>query len=236
MFISYQEYEENLGKVLRLIRSAEVKSGRPVDSVTLLPVTKNHPVEAAHYAFRSGLCSVGENRVQEAISKMGDAGSELKWELIGPLQSNKAKKVAECFDRVQSVDRPKIAMALQKHASDAGRILRILLQINAGADPNKSGASIDEASSLMECVSAQPNLKIDGLMTIAPLGDDPQVARTCFAALRKCRDRLELSFGLSLPELSMGMSGDLEAAIQEGSTMVRVGTALFGRRSESKTL
>lgn len=230
MFISYQEYEENLRRIQNLIRSAEEKSGRPIGSVALLPVTKNHPVDAARYAFRSGLRSVGENRVQEALSKMDEADSELSWELIGPLQSNKAKKVAERFDRVQSVDRPKVAIALQRYASEAGRNLRALLQINAGADPDKSGASIEDASALLECALGQPNLKIDGLMTIAPLSDDPAVARSCFAALRNCRDRLEASFGVALPELSMGMSGDLEVAIQEGSTMVRVGTALYGKR------
>ena len=233
MFISYQEFEDNLRRVQASILSAEAKSGRPVGSVTLLPVTKNHPVDAALYAFRSGLRSVGENRVQEALSKMDDADSALSWELIGPLQSNKAKKVAERFDRVQSVDRPKVAKALQRYASEAGRNLRVLLQINAGADPNKSGASLEEASALLECALEQSNLKVDGLMTIAPWDDDPTVARSCFAALRNCRDRLEASFGVSLPELSMGMSGDMEAAIQEGSTMVRVGTALFGKRDYS---
>ncbi|MDE0767100.1 MAG: YggS family pyridoxal phosphate-dependent enzyme [Opitutaceae bacterium] len=233
MFISYQEFEDNLRRVQASILSAEAKSGRPVGSVTLLPVTKNHPVDAALYAFRSGLRSVGENRVQEALSKMDDADSALSWELIGPLQSNKAKKVAERFDRVQSVDRPKVAKALQRYASEAGRNLRVLLQINAGADPNKSGASLEEASALMECAMEQPNLKVDGLMTIAPLDDELAVAHLCFAALRNCRDGLEASFGVSLPELSMGMSGDMEAAIQEGSTMVRVGTALFGKRDYS---
>jgi len=230
MFISYQEFEEKLVRVRDLIAAAEAKAGRPAGSVMLLPVTKNHPVDAARYAFRAGLRSVGENRVQEALSKMDDADGELGWELIGPLQSNKAKKVAERFARVHSVDRPKVAIALQRHAAAAGRSLRALLQINAGADPNKSGASIEEASALLECALKQPNLKIDGLMTIAPLDDDPAVARFCFAALRKCRDGLERSFGVSLPELSMGMSGDLEAAIQEGSTIARVGTALYGTR------
>ncbi|MBT3482363.1 MAG: YggS family pyridoxal phosphate-dependent enzyme [Opitutales bacterium] len=230
MFISYQEFEENLSRVQASILAAEQKSGRLAGSVRLLPVTKNHPVDAALYAFRSGLKSVGENRVQEALSKMDDADSAMGWELIGPLQSNKAKKVAECFDRVQSVDRAKVAKALQRYASEAERNLGVLLQINAGADPNKSGASLEEASALMECALGQSNLKIDGLMTIAPLDDDPAVARACFAALRKCRDRLEASFGVILPELSMGMSGDMEAAIQEGSTMVRVGTALYGKR------
>jgi pyridoxal phosphate enzyme (YggS family) len=231
MFISYQEFRENLERVRDQIRSAEAAAGRMEGSVTLLPVTKNHPVDAARYALEAGIASVGENRVQEALSKMDEADSSMKWELIGPLQSNKAKKVAERFHRVQTVDRLKVLKALQRHADDAGRALPVLLQINAGADPNKSGASVDEASMLLEAALEASRLEPQGLMTIAPLQDDPIVARRCFATLRQCRDRLESTFGIDLPELSMGMSGDLEAAILEGSTMVRVGTALYGARN-----
>jgi len=231
MFISYREFEENLRRVRGAIEEAAVASNRAPDSVTLLPVTKNHPVDAALYACRSGLPSVGENRVQEALAKMSESDEQVKWELIGPLQSNKAKKVAENFFRVQSVDRKKIAGALQRHAAKGNRSLRILLQINAGEDPNKSGASLEEAPDLLECALGQANLEVEGLMTIAPLSSDPQVARKCFASLRRCRDRLEESFGVSLPQLSMGMSGDMKEAILEGSTIVRVGTALYGERN-----
>ncbi len=230
MFIRYETYRVNLERVREAIEAAESKAGREPGSVALLPVTKNHPVDAARYAFRSGLKSVGENRVQEALSKMDDADAALRWELIGPLQSNKAKKVAERFYRVQSVDRAKVIAALQRHALESGRTLRLLLQVNAGDDPNKSGADLEGASPLLECALEQPNLQVDGLMTIAPLDDNPAVARSCFAALRRCRDRLETEFCVSLPELSMGMSGDMGEAIQEGSTMVRVGTALYGDR------
>lgn len=211
--------------------SAVQEAGRPPDSVNLLPVTKNHPVDAALYAQRSGIPSVGENRVQEALAKMENADIDLKWELIGPLQSNKAKKVAEKFYRVQSVDREKIVESLQRHAQEMGREVRILLQINAGNDPNKSGAQLEDAPALLECVLRQPNLRVSGLMTIAPLDPDPAIARKCFASLRDCRDRLSDSFGVDLPELSMGMSGDMKEAILEGSTIVRVGTALFGKRN-----
>jgi len=230
MFIDYQVFEENLRRVSEGIDAAASEAGRPSGTVQLLPVTKNHPVDAALYAYRSGLSSVGENRVQEALSKMDAADKEIRWELIGPLQSNKAKKVAEHFYRVQSVDRKKIVNLLQRYAAESDRKVRILLQINAGSDPNKSGARLEDAPALLECALTQPNLCVDGLMTIAPLSSDPEVARRCFAALRKCRDTLVDSFDVALPELSMGMSGDMKEAILEGSTMVRVGTALYGER------
>lgn len=231
MFISYREFEENLRRVRGAIESAAVEANREPDSVMLLPVTKNHPVDAAQYAWRSGLSSVGENRVQEALAKMSESKEPVNWELIGPLQSNKAKKVAETFFRVQSVDRKKILGALQRHATEVDRNLRILLQVNAGNDPNKFGSSLEEAPGLLECALGQANLVVEGLMTIAPLSSDPKVARESFASLRRCRDRLEETFGVSLPQLSMGMSGDMKEAILEGSTIVRVGTALYGERN-----
>lgn len=230
MLISFEDFEANLAQVNCQIAEACRDAGREVGSVQLLPVTKNHPVDVARYAWRAGLKSVGENRVQEALGKMGDVDPALCWELIGPLQSNKAKKVAEHFGRVQTVDRVKIAKALDRYAGEAGRTLSVLLQINAGRDPAKSGAELEDAPALLEAVLACDHLKVDGLMTIAPLSDDPAVARKTFASLRECRDRLSSSFAVALSELSMGMSGDMKEAIAEGSTMVRVGTALYGQR------
>ncbi|MBC2606908.1 YggS family pyridoxal phosphate-dependent enzyme [Pelagicoccus albus] len=231
MLIRFEEFLENLKQVNEQILAACEAAGRKRDSLKLLPVTKNHPVDVARYAWEAGLRAVGENRVQEALGKMDDVDSALSWELIGPLQSNKAKRVAERFGRVQTVDRIKIANALDRYAGEAGRVLPVLLQMNAGRDPAKSGAELEEADALLEAVLNCDNLKVDGLMTIAPLSGDPKVARGTFAALRECRDRLSSRFGVELPELSMGMSGDMEEAILEGSTMVRVGTALFGQRN-----
>ena len=230
MKMEFEAFQDNLRQVTEQIESACVAAGRPTDSVRLLPVTKNHPVDAARLAYRAGLTAVGENRVQEALSKMDDADPALEWELIGPLQSNKARKVAECFARVQTVDREKIAHALDRYAAEAGRTLRVLLQVNAGRDPAKSGVELEDVDALLETVLGCSHLRVEGLMTIAPLSDDVEVARRCFAQLRECRDRLSRDFGASLSELSMGMSGDLAEAIREGSTMVRVGTALFGSR------
>lgn len=230
MLISFKEFKTNLSRIRAEIFESCSKAGRPSDSVSLLPVTKNHPVDVARYSWEAGLESVGENRVQEALGKMDDVDSRLCWELIGPLQSNKAKRVAERFGRVQTVDRVKIAKALDRYAGEAGRVLPVLLQINAGRDPAKAGAEIEAAPALLEAVLGCDNLRVEGLMTIGALSDDEAVSRGCFSALRECRDSLSSGFGVSLPELSMGMSGDLEAAILEGSTMVRVGTALFGKR------
>jgi pyridoxal phosphate enzyme (YggS family) len=155
----------------------------------------------------------------------------LRWELIGHLQSNKARQAVELFDRVQSVDRAKVLTALDRAAGEQGRRLAILLQVNAGNDPAKFGVDPDAAPALLEQALTLPHLRVEGLMTIAPLSDDPGIARHTFARLREIRDDLVKRFGLPLDELSMGMSGDLDAAIAEGSTLVRVGSALFGARS-----
>lgn len=230
MNIDFITFESRLSGIRTLIEQCCQEANRDVASVTLLPVTKNHPVEAALYAQVTGIQVVGENRVQEAAGKKALVDGALRWELIGPLQSNKAKKAVETFSRIQTVDRVKLAKSLQKHSEDLDKYLGVLLQVNAGKDPNKSGVTVDEADLLLETVLELPNLKVDGLMTIAPLSDDKAVARRTFAALRECRDRLESKFGVSLPELSMGMSGDMKEAILEGSTMIRVGTALYGER------
>lgn len=232
MIISFETFEENLRAVKARMDAACRRAGRSVEEVALLPVTKNHPAAAAEYAWRAGLRAVGENRVQEALEKSSQAEPGLAWELIGPLQSNKAKKAALGFARVQTVDRAKVARSLDRYAGEAGRVLPVLLQVNAGRDPAKSGAELEEAPALMEAVLGCPNLRVEGLMTIAPLSSDAEVARRCFARLRECRDDLSRQFGRALPELSMGMSGDMEEAILEGSTLVRVGTALFGERDD----
>lgn len=230
MLLSYEDFLANLAALRVRVASACAATGRESGAVTILPVTKTHPVEAALYAVRAGLAAVGENRVQEALPKIeATRGASVRWELIGHLQSNKAKLAAGAFDRIQSVDSAKLLDLLDRAAGDAGRVLPVLLQLNAGNDPAKSGAPVDEAERLLEHAAAKKHLRVDGLMTIAPLSDDPAVARRTFAALRETRDRLATP-ALPLRELSMGMTGDLAEAIAEGSTMIRVGTALFGSR------
>ncbi len=228
--ISFEDFKANTDDVLTRIVQACQASGRSSNDVSLLAVTKTHPPEAAEYVARYGLKAVGENRVQEAIDKKTLTRAALRWELIGHLQSNKAKLAAEHFDRVQSVDSAKLLTLLDRAASERGRPLAILLQINAGRDPAKFGAEIEDAPRLIEAALACENLHLDGLMTIAPLSDDPSVAQRTFATLRELRDTYAAQFGVPLRELSMGMTGDLAAAIAAGSTQVRVGTALFGQR------
>ena len=195
-----------------------------------MPVTKTHPVDAAEFAARYGFASVGENRVQEAMEKIPSGPKGLKWELIGHLQSNKAKLAVEHFDRVQSVDSEKLLQKLDHAAGECGKTLPILLQVNAGDDPAKFGVDCSDSAPLLERALGCTHLKVEGLMTIAPLDEDLAVARRAFERLRDTRDALASQFGISLPELSMGMSGDIEEAIAAGSTLLRVGSALFGSR------
>jgi pyridoxal phosphate enzyme (YggS family) len=231
MHLSYEEFAARADAVRAQINGACQAAGRDPREVELLAVTKNHPPAAAAYAARYGLRAVGENRVQEAVEKKAQTPAPVAWELIGHLQSNKARLAAEHFDRVQSVDSEKLLELLDRAAAGLGRVLPILLEINAGADPGKFGATPAAAPRLLETALAKKNLRVDGLMTIAPLSDDPAVARRAFAALRALRDQLAPQFSAPLPVLSMGMSGDLAAAIAEGSTLVRIGTALFGARA-----
>lgn len=233
MHLNYADFAANLAAVRAAIAQVCASCGRDPATVRLLPVTKTHPPEVVGLVYRAGLTAVGENRVQEAVAKM-DATAEwpLRWELIGHLQSNKAKLAAQRFHRVQSVDRVKLLPALDRAAGEAGRVLAVLLQINAGRDPAKFGAELEDAPALLEAALGCAHLRVEGLMTIAPLSDDPAVAQRTFAALRELRDRLAERMGVALPELSMGMSGDMTAAIAAGSTQVRVGSALFGRRAD----
>jgi PLP dependent protein len=237
MQIEYAEFARRADAVRGQIAAACAKAGRVPDEVELLAVTKTHPATAADFAAQYGLKSVGENRVQEGVEKRAQASAaaaRLRWELIGHLQSNKAKVAAQHFDRVQSVDSEKLLNQLDRAAGEGGRKLAVLLQINAGNDPAKFGADLADAPRLLEAALAKPHLAVDGLMTIAPLGttstETAAYAERTFVTLRTLRDDLATRFGVPLRELSMGMSGDLALAVAAGSTVVRVGTALFGAR------
>ena len=230
--IQRETFCSNLRALQLRMEAACTASGREVDSVKLLPVTKNHGVEAVLYANDAGLRSVGENRVQEAASKRAEAVDlDLSWELIGHLQSNKAKEAVSVFDRIQSVDSLKLMKRLDRLAGEAGKTLPILLQCNAGEDPRKYGFMAEALEGALEQALSAQHLKVEGLMTIAPLDDAPEVARRCFERLRDLRDALQDRYEITLDELSMGMTDDLEAAIAAGSTQIRVGTALYGSRA-----
>ena len=230
MDIAYEEFRRRVDALKGRIADACRRCGRGVDEVCLLPVTKFHPVDAALFAVRYGFSAVGENRVQEAAAKRPLAPAGLRWELIGHLQSNKARLAVETFDRIQSVDSAKLAVSLDRICGKLGRRMPVLLQVNAGDDPGKSGVDVAAAPALLEAALALRNLDVQGLMTIAPLDGGREAAARCFMRLRETRDALAARHGVPLPELSMGMTGDLEEAIAAGSTIVRVGTALFGTR------
>jgi len=234
-FVTYDEFVGRADAIRTRIATACGQAGRDPGSVELLAVTKTHSVAAADYAARYGLKGVGENRVQEGAEKRALCSAvALRWELIGHLQSNKAKLAAQHFDRVQSVDSLKLLNQLDRAATELGKRLPILLQINAGNDPAKFGADLADAPALVEAALGKTSLRVDGLMTIAPLGADVAEtnahAQRTFETLRTMRDELAQRFGAPLAELSMGMTGDLEIAVSAGSTLVRVGTALYGSR------
>lgn len=230
MFLSYEEFFRRAQAISADIAEACARAGRNPADVQLLAVTKTHPPDAAEYAARFGLKAVGENRVQEGMEKRARTTAQIEWELIGHLQSNKARVAAQHFDRVQSVDREKIVEQLDKAAAELGKTLPILIQVNAGRDPAKFGCELEDAPRLVELALSKKNLRVDGLMTIPPLSADLAVAERTFVTLRELRDRLREQTGAPLRELSMGMSGDFALAIAAGSTVVRIGTALFGSR------
>jgi PLP dependent protein len=230
--IDPQVFNKRLDTLFLRIKQACQKCGRDPSEVMLMAVTKNHPPAAVEMAASGGLICVGENRVQEAADKRPQTEAAIRWELIGHLQTNKAKAAVALFDRIQSVDRIKLVRVLQKLVREGVKPAPypILLQVNAGRDPAKFGCEIEEVDELLRSVMETPELKVEGLMTIAPLDQPAEAARPTFACLREIRDRLEQEHGIKLPELSMGMTGDLEAAIAEGSTLIRIGTALYGER------
>lgn len=199
--------------------------------MTLVAVTKTVPAEVVAAAVGEGLTDLGENRVQEAESKVASVGRDgVRWHLIGHLQSNKAGRAVALFDRVHSVDDAEIAEALARRAVAAGRTLPVLIEVNVSGEATKFGVRPEDLGPLAERVRGLTGLSLDGLMTVgAPVGT-PEEARGDFARLRGLREEVARRTGRPMPELSMGMSGDFEVAIQEGATMVRVGTAIFGER------
>ncbi len=220
-------FAERLEQVERRIVAACEKAGRPRESVTLLAVSKTKPPEAVREAAACGLRLFGENKVQEAQAKIPMCPAGLEWHLIGHLQTNKARVAAKLFQMVHSVDSLKLLQALDTHA---GTTLPVLLQVNVSGEASKSGMKPDEVAGVIEAANQMSKAEVHGLMTIPPFSPDPEKTRVHFAALRALRDRLQEETGTPLPELSMGMSHDLEVAIEEGSTWIRIGTDLFGKR------
>lgn len=220
---------ENLKLIEERICAACEKSGRSREDVKLIAVSKYKPAEAVREAADAGQILFGENRVQEAQTKIPQCPPNLQWHLIGHLQSNKAKIAASgLFRMIHSVDSEKLLLALEQHTATP---LPILIQVNVSGEGSKSGCAPEEAAALIEAANNCSRVEVHGLMTIPPFTPDPEKARTHFSNLRKLRDELQEQTGTPLPELSMGMSIDFEIAIEEGSTFVRVGTDIFGERS-----
>ena len=228
--LTFPEFQSNLAVVRARMDEACRCAKRDADSVQLLPVTKNHGAFAPEFASVSGLTAVGENRVQEAQLKRKESSASVHWELSGHLQSNKVKDAVATFDRIQSVDSMKVLQRIDRICGEFGKKMPVLLQCNTGEDPNKYGFKVAQMESALELALNAEHLEVDGLMTIAPLDNDPDVAKEAFEGLRQLRDDLAAKFSVALPELSMGMTGDLEIAIAAGSTQIRVGTALYGVR------
>ena len=221
---------ENIAKVGERIREAAQASGRDLNSIGLLAVSKTKPSAAVREAFAAGLRDFGENYLQEALEKQVELSDlPLIWHFIGPIQSNKTKPIAEHFAWVHSVDRLKVAQRLSEQRPVSLPPLNICLQVNVSLESSKSGCAPDELTALALAVSQLPNLCLRGLMAIPEPTDDVAAQRAAFARLRELRDGLPMP----LDTLSMGMSHDLDAAIAEGATWVRIGTALFGARDYS---
>ncbi len=230
------EVAANLQRVWSEMALAAKRAGRDPASVRLVAVSKTHPPEAVRLALAAGQVLFGENYLQEAAEKIKAVGPGPAWHFIGHLQSNKAKLAAEFFDVVETVHSLKLAKALDRHAAELGKRLTVLVQVNLGGEEQKSGCAPGEAAALAEAVAELPALGLRGLMTMPPYYQDPEAARPIFAGLRELASRL--APGLppgSMDELSMGMSHDFPVAIEEGATLVRVGTAIFGSRSSAST-
>jgi pyridoxal phosphate enzyme (YggS family) len=219
----------------RVARAAE-RAGRDPGEVSLLAVTKTHSAEVVRLAARAGMTLFGENRVAEGVEKIQALAGEfpgLEWRLIGPLQTNKAKPALQYFSVIESLDRERLAARLEGLAAAENRVVPVLLELNLGQEESKSGAAPAEVEALAAAVLAFPHLEVRGLMAVPPLTPDPEGARPYFKRLKEIRDRLADRFAKPLPELSMGMSHDFEVAVEEGSTEIRIGTALFGERPEA---
>jgi len=223
---------DNYTTVMNRIAAAAKRSGRNPASVRLVTVTKTVSIERIREALSSGASILGENRVQEAKEKIEQLGHHAHWHLIGHLQTNKAKYAVKLFDLIHSVDTLELAIELDKQAAKISKMQDVLIEVNIAGEAAKAGVGIDDAVRLVRHVATLGNISIKGLMTMPPYSDIPEDSRPYFKKLRELSSIIESEniSGVSMAEFSMGMSGDFEVAIEEGATLVRVGTAIFGER------
>ena len=221
---------ERLESLRSRMADAARRARRDPAAVGLVAVSKTHPAESVREAFEAGQTVFGENRVQELLAKAPLLPGAVRWHLIGHLQKNKIRKILPAVELLHGVDTSDLAADIDRVAGELGLFPRVLLEVNVSGEGTKFGFSPDVLSTQLDTLLALPRVQVEGLMTMAPYSEDPETARPVFAALRRLRDELAGQSGTPLPVLSMGMSGDFEVAIEEGSTLVRVGSALFGPR------
>ena len=223
-----------LAQVRARIEAAASRSNRAVDEIKLIAVSKTHPADVVRQAIEAGITDLGENRVQEADSKIDEVGRDVaRWHLIGHLQSNKARRAVQLFDVIHSVDSVQLAQKLDRACADLQRAeLPVFIQVDLAQEATKSGIDEQQLPALIESIRECENLRLAGLMTLPPFFDDAELTRPFFVKLRELRDEYKRrgAFGEAPGELSMGMTHDFEVAIEEGATMVRIGTAIFGER------
>ena len=223
--------EHALPALRERVERAAALSGRSAADVRLVAVTKAHPLDAVEAALAAGLADLGENRIEELEDKVGELGRDVAtWHMIGHLQSRKARRALDVADLIHSVDTPKLGEKLSRAAVETNRMARVLVQVNTSGEASKSGFSGATAAERIVELAELPGIEVGGLMTMAPFVDDEAVLSHTFGELRRLGERLREASNAVGPELSMGMTNDLEVAIREGSTMVRIGTALFGER------
>jgi pyridoxal phosphate enzyme (YggS family) len=224
------QISDNLINIHSRIQDAAHRVGRQVSDVRLVAVSKTYPPAVIQEAWNSGQRVFGENRVQDALPKIAELPAEAEWHFIGHLQSNKIRKALPAFTLIHGVDNLELAQQINRIAGEMGLTANILLEINVSGEASKFGFSPTDLRQNLEGLLCLPNIRINGLMTMAPYSEDPETARPVFSKLRILRDELAAKTGQALRELSMGMSGDFEVGIEEGATIVRIGSSIFGHR------
>jgi PLP dependent protein len=225
---------DNLERVREQIAQAAAKAGRDVKDVELVAIAKTHPAEKVREAVEAGQTLFGESRVQEARAKISELSSNIRWHFVGHLQKNKVRQALPLFEMIHSVDYLALAQDINRIAEEEGLYPRVLLEVNVAGEGSKFGFAPDDLREQMEVLLALPRLSIEGLMCIPPLAVESEDSRKFFVQVRELRDSLEKEFNMKLPQLSMGMTQDFSIGIEEGATLVRVGTAIFGERSKKQ--
>ena len=229
-----EKIAENLEHVRAQIADAAEKKGRSPDDIELVAISKTHDAEKVHKAYEAGQILFGESRVQEARAKIPLLPSGLRWHFVGHLQKNKIRHALPLFELFHSVDSLALAQEMNRIANEDGMHLRVLLEVNVAGEGSKFGFKAETIRAEMELLLALPRLSIEGLMIIPPVAEEAEASRKYFVRLRELRAVLEKEFDVKLPHLSMGMTNDFPIAVEEGATLVRVGTAIFGERSRTK--